>query len=69
MFSWGGKTEQVVVRQADVVTLDESAGRAVVAVDLVETVGPGTRHYVGTWALVRGPAGWLLDQPNLRLTP
>ena len=38
-----------------------------VAVDLTEVIGnpPETRRLVGTWALVRGPSGWLVDAPNL----
>ncbi len=60
----------LTVRQAEVTVLDEPAGRAVVAVDVLEVTGPaplGHRRYVGTWRLVRGPAGWLLDEPNLEV--
>jgi hypothetical protein len=62
------QTRELTVRRAEVVSLDETTGRASVAVDLVEVLGtpPVTRRYVGTWQLVRGPGGWLLDQPNLR---
>jgi hypothetical protein len=39
---------------------------AVVAVDIRERLSSGaTQRFVGTWTLVRGPNGWLLDQPNL----
>lgn len=43
-------------------------GQATVAVELTETRGTPatTSRYVGSWLLVRGPSGWLLDQPNLR---
>ncbi len=62
------RTQALTVRRADVVALDAAAGRATVAVDLTEVVGPpaATRRYVGTWQVVRGPSGWLLDQPNLQ---
>jgi hypothetical protein len=63
------QTRRVVLRQADVVAVDPSAGQATVAVDLVEDTPAGSRHYVGNWSLVRGPNGWLLDQPDLKLTP
>ncbi|MGH2353133.1 MAG: hypothetical protein ACRDJN_16120, partial [Chloroflexota bacterium] len=67
-----GQTQGVTVERADVIALDQAAGQATVEVSLVEVVGapgapPVTRRYVGTWRLVRGPSGWLLDQPNLRL--
>ena len=43
--------------------MDEAGTHATVAVDVVEQLGSsgGSRHYVGTWKLVRDPAGWLLD--------
>jgi serine/threonine protein kinase len=49
------------------VAVDDRTGRATVAVDVTEfrTIEPTTRRYVGSWNLVRGPSGWLLDQPNL----
>jgi hypothetical protein len=67
-----GATQRLMLQRAEVVAQDDVAGRATVAIELVEVVGPQgapaiTRRYVGTWQLVRGPAGWLLDQPNLRL--
>jgi hypothetical protein len=62
------RTDQVVVRRAELVSLDAARGRATVAVDLLETEAGsgGARRWVGAWHLVRGPAGWLLDQPALR---
>jgi hypothetical protein len=61
------ETQQLRLERAAVVTQDEATGRATVAIDLVEVAGspPSTRRYVGNWHLVRGPGGWLLDQPNL----
>jgi len=32
---------------------------------LAGTTEPTTRRYTGSWNLVRGSSGWLLDQPNL----
>jgi serine/threonine-protein kinase len=63
-----GQTRRVIVQRAEAVGLDPSAGRATVAVDVLEVLGPPpvTRRYVGTWQLVRSARGWLLDQPNLR---
>ena len=64
-----GRTRRLVVQRAEAVALNTGAGRATVAVDVLEVVGvpPVTRRYVGTWQLVRGRTGWLLDQPNLHL--
>ncbi|MBI3971556.1 MAG: serine/threonine protein kinase [Chloroflexi bacterium] len=61
-----GQTQQITVERADVISLDQAAGRATVAVVLVEVTGepPATRRWDGTWQLVRMPTGWLLDQPN-----
>ena len=63
------QTRRLTVQRAQTVSLDARAGRATVAVDVLEVVGapPVTRRYTGTWHLVRGAGGWLLDQPNLRL--
>jgi cytoskeletal protein RodZ len=38
----------------------------VVSVDLDEATTDGQHHWSGTWSLVRGPDGWLLDQPQLQ---
>lgn len=63
-------TQALTVNRADVVQLDPANGRATVVVSLSEVlVGSqpsSTRHYVGNWYLVRGQAGWLLDQPSLQ---
>jgi hypothetical protein len=62
-----GQTRRLVVQRAEAVAVNPVAGRATVAVELLEVVGtpPVSRRYVGTWQLVRGGNGWLLDQPNL----
>ena len=44
---------------------DPVTGRATVAVDLLETTSGGSRRWAGTWQLVRGNDGWLLDRPSL----
>lgn len=61
-------TAEVTVQRAKAISVDEGAGKATVEVDVIEIVGsPGTtRNWVGSWVLVRGPEGWLLDQPNLQ---
>ncbi len=61
-------TQAIRLQRADVVNQDQS--QATVAVDLVESdAQAGQRHFVGTWHLVRGPNGWMLDQPNLQPAP
>jgi hypothetical protein len=49
--------------------LDDSAGRATVAVVLREVLdeAPFERRYSGTWDLVRADGGWRLDQPDLKV--
>ncbi len=61
-------TQEITVQHAQVSASGEAAERATVSVALLEVVGSpsATRHWVGTWQLVRGPDGWLLDQPNLQ---
>jgi serine/threonine-protein kinase len=64
---WGrfDRTTSIVARSASLTSA--SAGSAAVAVDLIETMRDGTtRHWVGSWYLVRSGAGWLLDSPGLR---
>lgn len=60
------RTRQITVRRATLLSLNEPAGRATVAVDLAEVSSfPAfNRTWSGTWQLVRTPSGWLLDQPN-----
>jgi len=60
------RTRAVTVRRADVVS--QNGDRAAVAVDLDEAAADGQHHWSGTWYEVRGPDGWLLDQPQLEGT-
>jgi hypothetical protein len=59
--------QSITAQRLEVVSLDQASGRAVVAVDLIEVTGspPTRRRWVGTWQLVRGRSGWLLDNPSL----
>ena len=59
-------TVEMTVQHAKVISVDEGAGKATVEVDVIETVGSSTWNWVGTVVLVRGPEGWLFDQPNLQ---
>jgi hypothetical protein len=62
------QTQLIRLDQARLVSA--STSRATVAVDLVElNAQAGTRRYVGTWQLVRGQDGWMLDEPNLQTVP
>ena len=58
-------TQSLTIQRADVISLDEASGRAAVAVDVLELGQDGPHNWVGTWYLVRGRNGWLLDQPQL----
>jgi cytoskeletal protein RodZ len=57
-------TRAVTVQRAQIVS--QSAENAVVAVDLDEAASDGQHHWSGTWSVVHGPDGWLLDQPQLQ---
>ena len=61
------QVQAMTLQRADVISVDQASGRATVAVDLIEVTGspPARRRWVGTWQLVRGPSGWLLDNPSL----
>ncbi len=59
-------TRAVSVQRADVVS--QTGVRAAVAVDLDEVAADRQHHWSGTWYEVRGPDGWLLDQPQLEAT-
>jgi hypothetical protein len=48
-------------------TQNTGGGRATVAVSVTEVRASGTVRATGTWSLVQGPSGWLLDQPNLQV--
>ncbi len=62
------RTQDIRLQRASVVS--QNQGQATVQVDLLESdSSSGQRHYVGNWYLVRGPNGWLLDQPQLQSAP
>lgn len=58
---------QIDVQITGRVSVDPASGTATVPVEVIErrAVEPTTRRYVGSWSVVRGPSGWLLDQPTL----
>lgn len=60
-----GQDQRVELRIGE--TQNTGPGRATVAVEVTEVRATGTVRAVGTWLLVRGPSGWLLDQPNLQV--
>jgi hypothetical protein len=60
------QTRSITVRRAEVVSESQSGDQASVAVDLVETAATGQHHWSGSWQVVRGPSGWLLDEPRLQ---
>lgn len=60
-----GQDQRVDVRIGN--TQMTGDGRATVAVEVTEVRGSGNVRAVGSWNLVRGPSGWLLDQPNLQV--
>jgi hypothetical protein len=60
---------RLTINRAVVVGHDVAYRQATVAVDVVEqTTAPlvSTVRYTGTWQLVRGPSGWLLDASNIQ---
>ena len=58
-------TRQVVIHNLEVIYVDESAGVASVYIDFTETKYSGREYrFIGSWDLVLGPNGWLLDQPH-----
>jgi hypothetical protein len=60
------QTRSITVRRAEVVSESQSGDQASVAIDLVETAASGQQHWSGSWQLVRGPSGWLLDEPRIQ---
>jgi hypothetical protein len=59
---------QIMIQQLTMVSIDPPKNNATVGVDVLEQISPAlTNRYVGTWKLVRGPAGWLLDEPDIHL--
>jgi hypothetical protein len=58
-------TTRIVLNRNQVVSLNEQAGTAVVAVDLTEYRTDGSvRRFVGSWDLVRTSAGWRMNDPD-----
>jgi hypothetical protein len=59
---------QINIEEIQMVSVDPPQLTATVAVRVVEKAGPplpSLHTYAGTWKLVRGPSGWLMDQPEL----
>jgi hypothetical protein len=59
---------QIHIEEIEMVSVDPPQLTATVAVRVVERAGPplpSLHTYAGTWRLVRGPAGWLMDHPEL----
>jgi hypothetical protein len=63
-----GQVQSLRLQRLELVGMDQASGVATVAVDLIEVGGspPVRRRWVGTWQLVRGQSGWLLDNPGIR---
>jgi hypothetical protein len=58
-------TDSIRVRSARTTSLNQAAGTATVAVDIIEVYNGNTRRWVGTWDLVRSSSGvWLLDDSH-----
>ena len=60
------RTSRIDITRLRQTSLDAAAGRATVAVTLVEyrTVEPSPRTFSGTWELIRVNGRWLLDDPH-----
>jgi hypothetical protein len=59
---------QLMIQQLTLLSVDQDGNGATVQIDVVEQLSPAVaRRYVGNWRLVRGPAGWLLDEPDIHL--
>jgi eukaryotic-like serine/threonine-protein kinase len=60
------RTTKIDVHRAETTLLDQSAGRALVEVDLTEyrSIEPSPRRFLGSWELIRVPGGWLLNEPR-----
>ena len=58
-------TTRIDLNRNQVVSLNEQAGTAVVAVDLTEYRSDGSvRRFAGSWDLVRTSAGWRMNDPD-----
>jgi membrane protease YdiL (CAAX protease family) len=63
-------SQDLVLQRADLASIDRERGEAIVDVEVLETLdsaGGLKRRYVGTWRLVAGPSGWLLDEPRIQI--
>jgi len=47
------------------VVTSQGLNNATVSVYLTEVTSSGTRHWSGTWSMVRSGSGWLMDSPQL----
>lgn len=62
---------QLSVLKAERLSTEQSANQATVAVDVLEQLPPPLStplEYIGTWDLIRGPTGWLLDHPDMQIS-
>jgi hypothetical protein len=61
------QTWSIRVEEARLVNTTPDGQHATVSVQIVEVLGspPAPQRFTGTWTLVRGPGGWLLDRPSL----
>jgi hypothetical protein len=62
---------QLSVLKAERLSTERSANQATVAVDVLEQLPPPLStplEYIGTWDLIRGPTGWLLDHPDMQIS-
>ena len=61
-----GATTSMTLLRNEVVAQDLAAGRATVAIDLLETTTSGAQLWSGTWEMIRAADGsWLMDRPSL----
>jgi len=60
------RTTRIDITGLRTISLDQDAGRARVAVSLVEyrTVEPSPRGFTGAWDLVRIDGRWVLNDPD-----
>ncbi|GAC1654825.1 MAG: hypothetical protein NVS9B1_06660 [Candidatus Dormibacteraceae bacterium] len=58
------ETTVLKVNRAAITSQDSQT--AIVATDLSEVTSGFDHHWIGTWRLVRGANGWLLDQPDFQ---
>lgn len=65
------RTTQIDVVRAEVISLDEAVGLAVVDVQITEyrSSGRSPVTYTGSWDLIWGTDSWLLDEPHFTRRP